>query len=436
MAAATQPPDETMSKQLSFVQTLAGQKPNPRNLFEAAGITRNASSVINSQPSMVKGELAFLLTKEDEQLAAPFKFVLIRKFSKGRPSMDYLWNKFQRIGFKGGFSLGIIDRRHILILFDLEEDLIQRVCVEVDLLHELPSRIRLGTEEHSYFQPITYENLPDYCLKCRKIGHDAKDCRHGKQKSENVERQPQKQTSVTKVKPQAQMVAPAWKQKPMQNQNQEEIEKEKGASTSGLTEKEKKDIPMDVPSTVSPQQQNSSAKRRFTKEQLNIVLEKNKMEENIADPWEEEVPINKKNREQQLVLYQDPEKIIKLSDRFQVLSELHDDDEFSEMEENRDEEQIHHDSDGSHSDTEEAYSELQCDTYGKTVETSAVDDMAIVKLTTVPEMEDARLVVSDGEEKKKKPGRPKGSTKSVKQASSKTLSSARLSGDLSSKISE
>ncbi|CAI9095029.1 OLC1v1030881C1 [Oldenlandia corymbosa var. corymbosa] len=234
----------------------------------------------------------------------------------------------------------------------------------------------------------------------------------------------------------AQIVAPAWKQKPVQNQNQEEIEKEKGASTSGLTEKEKEHIPMDIPSTVSPQQQNSSAKRRFTKEQLNIVLEKNKMEENLADPWEEEVLINKENREQELVLYQDPEKTIKLSDRFQVLSELLEDDEFSEMEENQDEQQINHDSDGSHSDTEEAYSELQRDTYGKTVETSAVNDMAIVKLTTVPEMEDARLVVLDGEEKKKKPGRPKGSTKSVKQVSSKTRSWAGLNGDLSSKISQ
>ncbi|CAI9099019.1 OLC1v1035768C1 [Oldenlandia corymbosa var. corymbosa] len=36
--------------------------------------------------------------------------------------MEYLRREFQTIGFKGSFSIGSIDFRHILICFDLEED--------------------------------------------------------------------------------------------------------------------------------------------------------------------------------------------------------------------------------------------------------------------------------------------------------------------------
>ncbi|CAI9112620.1 OLC1v1013089C1 [Oldenlandia corymbosa var. corymbosa] len=232
----------------------------------------------------------------------------------------------------------------------------------------------LETEEHSYFQSITYEDLPD-CLECQKIGHDDKDCRHGKLKSTTVERQPQKPISVNKPKPKAPVVATTWKQKVVHDQNQEGVEKDKGPLTSELTEKDKEHIPTDIPSIVSPQRQNSSAKRRFTKEQLNAVLEKNKVEENLADPWDEEVPINQENRQQQLVLYQDPGKTIKLSERFHVLTDLEEEGDASEMEENLKETMAGHDSDGSHSDIEVTYSELQNDVQENMP--STMDDLEI-----------------------------------------------------------
>ncbi|CAI9098937.1 OLC1v1035676C1 [Oldenlandia corymbosa var. corymbosa] len=60
--------------------------------------------------------------EEDEQLAAPFRLALVGKFTKGQQKMDYLHREFQIIGFKGNYSIGSIDYRHILICFDLEKD--------------------------------------------------------------------------------------------------------------------------------------------------------------------------------------------------------------------------------------------------------------------------------------------------------------------------
>ncbi|CAI9107887.1 OLC1v1007367C1 [Oldenlandia corymbosa var. corymbosa] len=47
-----------------------------------------------------------------------------------------------------------------------------RVCVELDLLKEHLIRIRLGVEGVTYFQSIFYENMPQYCVDCKKIGGD------------------------------------------------------------------------------------------------------------------------------------------------------------------------------------------------------------------------------------------------------------------------
>ncbi|KAI5677247.1 hypothetical protein M9H77_08197 [Catharanthus roseus] len=191
-------------------------------------------------PSQFKGESAvFFDKKEINSLAEPFNLSLIGKFSHGRPSLDNLRWEFHTFGFKGSFTIGWLDSRHVLIRFDLEEDYIRlwlkgswslqgylmrvfkwsvdfqlsaepsvipgwialeglpihlfnkgsmfsianligkpmkidepaanlsrpsvaRICVEMDLLKELPSRIWIGIGD-----------LPPYCSYCKKIGHDA-----------------------------------------------------------------------------------------------------------------------------------------------------------------------------------------------------------------------------------------------------------------------
>ncbi|CAI9089600.1 OLC1v1024201C1 [Oldenlandia corymbosa var. corymbosa] len=62
--------------------------------------------------------------EEDEfdDLIAPHKMNLVGKFSYGRPKMEILREDFKKIGFKGGYDLGLMNPRHVLIRFELEED--------------------------------------------------------------------------------------------------------------------------------------------------------------------------------------------------------------------------------------------------------------------------------------------------------------------------
>ncbi|CAI9102519.1 OLC1v1000801C1 [Oldenlandia corymbosa var. corymbosa] len=59
---------------------------------------------------------------EFEDLIAPHKMNLVGKFSYGRPKMEILREDFKKIGFKGGYDLGLMNPRHVLIWFELEED--------------------------------------------------------------------------------------------------------------------------------------------------------------------------------------------------------------------------------------------------------------------------------------------------------------------------
>ncbi|XP_077219455.1 uncharacterized protein LOC143853535 isoform X2 [Tasmannia lanceolata] len=53
---------------------------------------------------------------------------------------------------------------------------VARVCVEVDLLKELPHRIWIVVGGRGFWQDIHYEKLPSYCSNCHQRGHSAKIC--------------------------------------------------------------------------------------------------------------------------------------------------------------------------------------------------------------------------------------------------------------------
>ncbi|KAL2526355.1 Uncharacterized protein Adt_11409 [Abeliophyllum distichum] len=55
-----------------------------------------------------------------------------------------------------------------------------RVCVEVNLEHKLPDRVWIERgESRSFWQPVVYEQLPHFCVKCRHMGHLIDKCRVG-----------------------------------------------------------------------------------------------------------------------------------------------------------------------------------------------------------------------------------------------------------------
>ncbi|KAF8404745.1 hypothetical protein HHK36_009634 [Tetracentron sinense] len=52
-----------------------------------------------------------------------------------------------------------------------------RICVEIDISKEKPSRIWLGLESNSRWQTLIYEKDVSYCIHCCKQGHEIDDCR-------------------------------------------------------------------------------------------------------------------------------------------------------------------------------------------------------------------------------------------------------------------
>ncbi|XP_071925054.1 uncharacterized protein [Coffea arabica] len=97
-----------------------------------AAALQNQPSSSSLSPCKIKtaaqyrGEPTVLFSEEDiAKLSAPFKFAVVGKFSHGRPSLDVIRKSFSAIGFKSNFAVGLLDQRHILIRFCLEEDFLR-----------------------------------------------------------------------------------------------------------------------------------------------------------------------------------------------------------------------------------------------------------------------------------------------------------------------
>ncbi|KAL0333932.1 UNVERIFIED_CONTAM: hypothetical protein Sangu_1549400 [Sesamum angustifolium] len=49
---------------------------------------------------------------------------------------------------------------------------VARVCVEINLLEPLQTKIGLGFGTEVIIQPVIYERLPKYCGTCKHLGHN------------------------------------------------------------------------------------------------------------------------------------------------------------------------------------------------------------------------------------------------------------------------
>ena len=99
--------------------------PSKRSFADILASSSNPlpSSQFLKPREVYRGEPAVTFTIDEIQsLASPFRFALVGKFSKGRPSMEALRKEFLTIGYKGTFTLGLLDPRHVLIRFEHEED--------------------------------------------------------------------------------------------------------------------------------------------------------------------------------------------------------------------------------------------------------------------------------------------------------------------------
>ncbi|XP_071940756.1 uncharacterized protein [Coffea arabica] len=57
---------------------------------------------------------------------------------------------------------------------------VARICIDLDISRELPSRIWIGTGSNGFWQRVAYENLPAYCSLCSRQGHCNTDCRQSR----------------------------------------------------------------------------------------------------------------------------------------------------------------------------------------------------------------------------------------------------------------
>ncbi|CAI9106041.1 OLC1v1005096C1 [Oldenlandia corymbosa var. corymbosa] len=101
------------------------------------------------------------------------------------------------------------------------------------------------------------------------------------------------------------------------------VDSHKEASTSGLTEKEKIQIPIDVDHLSPPTQQGN---RLLSKEKLSAILEKSSKEENLGKTWDDEGKMDDfEKTETQLIVYKEPLATIppiNLSAMFDILANL------------------------------------------------------------------------------------------------------------------
>lgn len=54
---------------------------------------------------------------------------------------------------------------------------VARVCIELDVSKDLPRTVWINNGSRGGFaQPVSYENLPSYCIRCKRFGHDLETC--------------------------------------------------------------------------------------------------------------------------------------------------------------------------------------------------------------------------------------------------------------------
>lgn len=118
---------------------------------------------------------------------------------------------------------------------NLSRPSVARICVEVDLLKDLPKRLWIGQGDPGFWQQITYENLLAYCEDCFRIGHASGECHIPNPQQSNPPQQ--------KV----------WRPKP-QEPNPIQTDLPIISGSSGIPAAEKSNIPIDIPSSSVPTQ--------------------------------------------------------------------------------------------------------------------------------------------------------------------------------------
>ncbi|VFQ79788.1 unnamed protein product [Cuscuta campestris] len=219
-------------------------------------IKKTFTDILGSQPSEAQNRIGryrgfpVVSFTPDEviSLSIPYQFALVGRFLKSRPPLEVIRKSFEQIGFKPGFTVGLLSPSLILINFECTIDYqrcfsrrlwningsqmvvtkwtpsfhadskspvfpiwvslthlpihlqdakalhsiassighplmmdaytaaktrpsMARFCVEIDISKDLPKKIWIDDGGLGFFQLVTYENLPEFCIQCKKSGH-------------------------------------------------------------------------------------------------------------------------------------------------------------------------------------------------------------------------------------------------------------------------
>ncbi|KAG9444332.1 hypothetical protein H6P81_015672 [Aristolochia fimbriata] len=144
---------------------------------------------------------------------------------------------------------------------------VARVCVEIDLLKELPKRLWIRIGKRGFSQEIAYENLPSYCTRCLLQGHSSKTCNRGPKDSAKEEQllgQPSQEKIDNHIKQEGSSVLRHTEDE--RRKNKDETETENREKTSGMQ------IIKQSPSVSEPKMESRSWKEIIEK----AILEKAK----------------------------------------------------------------------------------------------------------------------------------------------------------------
>jgi len=76
-----------------------------------------------------------------------------------------------------------------------------RILVDMDVSQPLRNKVLVERKGFAFFLDLSYENLPEYCTHCKKIGHYIGICKNVR-KEENVEqgKEPVKKKNAANTK--------------------------------------------------------------------------------------------------------------------------------------------------------------------------------------------------------------------------------------------
>ncbi|KAL6517057.1 hypothetical protein OROHE_018017 [Orobanche hederae] len=104
-------------------------------------------------------KVIFFTASEIKELAAPFEYTLIGKFSHGFPSMKTLKLKLSELNLVSNFSVSLLEYRHVLLRLSCEEDYTRIFSRQVLYMAGFPMKIFKWTpnfvpQEEAPFAPI------------------------------------------------------------------------------------------------------------------------------------------------------------------------------------------------------------------------------------------------------------------------------------------